>query len=233
MAQADALNRALLLDRRTILAGGALVGTYLSTRVVARPTDIAITHFDLQSAIPETIGLWRTAPNDAPVVPDPDEQKNVTAAYEEALTRTYVRPDGALVMLVIAHGRSDSGLLAIHRAEVCYTAQGFSVIPAGASTLRIGDTAIAGTRLIAVQDERREQVVYWATVAGEQSDVGIGQKLRQLRAAWQGKPLDAFLTRASTLSTGDDAGAFARVDAFLTELSRVLPPRIAPLILGR
>lgn len=233
MAQASALNHETLLDRRTLLAGGVLAATFVATRVVARPTDITLTHFDLQSAIPRSFGAWRTAPSDASVVPDPEEQKNVTAAYEEALTRTYIRTDGALMMLVIAHGRSDSGLLAIHRAEVCYTSQGFSVIPAGASDLRIGKAIVTGKRLVAVQGARREQVVYWATVAGEQSDVGIGQKLRQLRAAWQGKPLDAFLTRASMLSIGNDAAAFALVDAFLNELAGVLPPRIAPLILGR
>lgn len=220
------------LSRRTLLAAGVLGATAVASRLVARPVDVAITHFDLQSAIPSAFGAWRAAPTDASIVPDLEEQKNVTAAYEETLTRTYVRPDGAFVMLVIAHGRADSGLLAIHRAEVCYTSQGFSVVPAGSSQLLLRGRSISGKRLIAVQDQRREQIVYWATVAGEQTDVGIAQKLRLLRAAWQGKPLDAFLVRASVLSAGGDAAAFDLVDGFLAELGHVIPPRLAPLILG-
>lgn len=220
------------IDRRTALACGLLAVTTGATALAAPPSGGRITNFDLAGSIPNQFGAWRVIDNAGAVIPNPEDEANVTAAYEEAVSRTYVRPDGQFVMMVVAHGRSDSGLLAIHRAEVCYTAQGFTVADAGESRLAAPYQNLYGKRLVAVRDERREQIVYWATVAGEQSDVGIAQKFRLLRAAWEDRPLDAFLVRASTIRPNPDPPAFSVVDEFLRDLMAAIPKPIFPLIAG-
>jgi EpsI family protein len=221
------------LTRRTLIAGGVLVAATVATASVAPPSGGRITEVDLAAAIPREFAGWKMVENAGAIVPNPEDEANVTAAYEEAVSRTYVRADGRFVMMVVAHGRSDSGLLAIHRAEICYAAQGFAVDQVGQSRLAAPFEGLTGKRLVAVLDERREQVVYWATVAGEQSDVGIMQKLRLLKAAWEDKPLDAFLVRGSTIMPDNDAMAFALVDGFLKDLMNALPRPLLPLIGGR
>lgn len=220
-----------MIDRRLLLTSGLLVGAGVAARASRLHLAAPITPLNLERAVPRQVGAWRATPQAVSVLPDPDQQKTLAATYEEVVSRSYVTPDQRLMMLVIAHGRADSGLLAIHRAETCYSAQGFSVRDAGAATLPPPYSAVAGRRLFAVKDERQEPIVYWATVAGQRSSTNIEQKLRLLRAAWAGRPLDSFLIRASTI--GDDTPAsYALIEAFLAQMLERLPAAVRPMLTG-
>lgn len=219
------------ISRRSVLSAGLMGATWLAVPTLSASVTTRLSHFDLDRLIPKQFGPWQHLENAGAVLPNPDEEKAVKDAYEQVVSRTYVRSDGRFVMFVLAHGRSDSGLMVIHRAEVCYTAQGFTVQNAGRSSLSDRGQPVNAKRLVAVRDIRREQIAYWAAVAGAQTDVGIAQKLRVLRAGWEGRPIDAFLVRASTIETNDPQ-AFALVDQFLTDLIAVLPPNLGPLITG-
>jgi EpsI family protein len=218
-------------DRRTLLVSSLLLASSVAARASRLNISAAITPVDLEAAIPSRIGDWHIIPQSAAVLPDPDQEKAATAAYEQVLSRSYVTKSGEFVMLVIAHARSDSGLLAIHRAETCYTAQGFTVRDMGAVALPQPFQMVEPKRLFAVKDSRNEPVVYWATVAGERSDTGIAQKIRLLKSAWDGRAMDSFLIRASTIGTNSPA-SFAVVETFLAEMLASVSGRMQSMLGG-
>lgn len=219
------------ISRRALLCASAMVATSAAVWPLTRLGGGSITRFDLEAMVPRQFGQWQAIDDNAAILPNPEDEAAATAVYEHVVSRTYVRPDGAFVMFVLAHGRSDSGLLVLHRAEVCYAAQGFTVEPKGASKVPVKGGAAEATRMVATRDDRREQVSYWATVAGQQTDLGIAQKLRVLNARLHGGRLDAFLVRGSTIST-NDGPAFSLVDEFLSEVINTLPPDLHSLVAG-
>jgi EpsI family protein len=219
------------INRRAVVSGALLLGIGAAARASRLTVSASITPMQLDRLIPEQFGQWRTIPTSAQILPDPDQEKTIAATYEEVVSRSYIAPDGRFVMLVIAHGRADSGLLAIHRADVCYTAQGFTVGREGTATLRPPYDMVRGQKLFAVKDDREEPIIYWATIGGAQSDVGIEQKLRLIKTAWEGRPTDSFLVRVSTIGPATPA-SFATLTIFLADLLDHVPGSMRPMLAG-
>ncbi|MGE5616234.1 MAG: exosortase, partial [Bacillota bacterium] len=82
---------------------------------------------DLERAVPTQFAEWRVDPDVVPVAPAPDVQANLARLYQQVVSRTYVGPNCARMMLTIAHGGDQSDALKAHRQEVCYSAQGFDI----------------------------------------------------------------------------------------------------------
>lgn len=219
------------LSRRALLGAGLMVSTKLAAWPLTQLSGGIISRIDLEALVPRQFGKWHMIDDSSAILPNPEDANAAAAAYEHVVSRTYVRPDGAFVMMVLAHGRTDSGLLVLHRAEVCYESQGFTVQPLGHHRLEQDRRRVTTTRMTAERDGRREQVTYWATMAGQQTDLGVVQKLRVLEARLHGQPLDAFLVRASTISQAD-ASAYALVDAFLRDMLVALPPDLRTMVAG-
>jgi EpsI family protein len=187
------------MSRRSLLANGLIGVTACASYALPSIRNPQIRAYPLDQRVPLNFGTYQLAPEVAPVIPDADEQLAVSRAYENTLVRAYRAPDGTLIMLVIGHGRPDSGMLAIHRPEICYSAQGFIVTPMGPQSLGHQFDQVIAQRLFAQNGERMEPVLYWAIVAREQTDLGIAQKLRMLKVALSGQPTDSFLVRISTI----------------------------------
>lgn len=211
------------LTRRGFVAGALLTTGLVANRIVQAPAGVGASHFDLHANLPKAFAGWTASPVQQAVLPDPEEVKAVTSAYEEVVSRAYDHPGARQMMLVVAHGRPGSGLLALHRPQTCYTSQGFTVQDCGEANLPQPFSGVRTTRLLATRDARTEPVVFWASVAGQQSDTDVEQKLRLLRAAWQGRPLDAFLIRASCVGTNDRA-TFDAIGSFLSDLLGACSP---------
>jgi EpsI family protein len=210
------------IDRRALLASGAIVLTGGAVWAFPlRPPAHALSG-KLATIVPDRLGAWQIVAEADPVLPDIDEQRTIEAAYEDVLARTYRNRSGDRVMLVIARSRAGSGLLFLHRPEICYAAQGFSVLPFGKTRLPPPYDALSGEELLAVRGERHESILYWGTVAGHPSEVGIMQKLLMLRAAWKGEALDGYLVRISAVAA-EGAETFAMLRRFAQDLIAGIP----------
>ena len=183
---------------------------------------------NLATAVPEQFGGWRVDPAVVPVLPDPTVKEALDALYSATLNRTYIRTDGARVMLSVAYGKNqNSASTAAHRPEFCYTAQGFVVKRNGVDTVRVIDHDIKAVRLVATVGPRIEPITYWVTLGKSASIPGLTRKLDQMKFGLQGWIMDGMLMRVSSISpdqtvTSTEA-AQALQDEFIHDLAQAMP----------
>ena len=182
----------------------------------------------LATAVPEQFGAWRLDPEVVPVLPDPTLKEALDALYSSTLNRTYIRPDGARVMLSIAYGKNqNSASTAAHRPEFCYTAQGYVVQRTGVDTLHVMDHDIQAVRLVATAGPRIEPITYWVTLGKSASIPGLPRKLEQMKYGLQGWIMDGMLMRVSSLTPDNTdasrADAKALQNAFINDLAQAMP----------
>jgi EpsI family protein len=183
---------------------------------------------NLARSVPESFGTWRVDPSVVPVLPDPTVTEKLDALYSQTLNRTYVRQDGARVMLSIAYGKNqNSASTAAHRPEFCYSAQGFVVKGSSVGQIRVQDHDLQVVRLMATAGQRREPITYWVTLGHSASIPGMSRKLAQLKYGLQGWIMDGMLMRISSLTPTVDKTELdaAKVlhEQFVNDLAVAMP----------
>ncbi len=187
---------------------------------------------DLEHWFPRAFGSWRVDESLAVVLPSPDVQAVLSSIYNQVLSRTYVDPNGTRVMLSVAYGGDQSDATRAHRPEVCYPAQGFQILYNEIGEVRLSDgRSIRVRQLMSQLGQRKEPITYWVMVGDQVAVSGTEQKLVQLRYGIKGLIPDGMLVRLSTIDP-DKAHGFADQARFLNDLARVIPPELAPRILG-
>lgn len=173
--------------------------------------------FNLDAMIPIRFAEWQVDTSIVPLKLDPEVQAKLDKLYNQTVTRTYINRDGARVMLSIAYGGDQSEGLGLHRPEVCYAAQGFSVDSDKVEDLDTAFGHLPVKRLMAVNGERHEPISYWITIGNELIKPGIGQKLTQIRLGLTGTVPDGMLVRVSSIGT-DTAAGYRLQDKFVNDL---------------
>lgn len=173
--------------------------------------------FNLDAIVPTRFAEWQVDTSIVPLKLDPEVQAKLDKLYNQTVTRTYINRDGARVMLSIAYGGDQSEGLGLHRPEVCYAAQGFSVDSDKVEDLNTAFGHLPVKRLMAVNGERHEPISYWITIGNELIKPGIGQKLTQIRLGLTGTVPDGMLVRVSSIGT-DTAAGYRLQDKFVNDL---------------
>lgn len=186
---------------------------------------------DLETLFPTAFGPWRVKTSGAIVLPAPDVQAQLDAIYNQVLSRTYVRADGASVMLSVAYGGDQSDGSSAHRPEVCYPAQGFSITHNEKSTTLAGGKRLAVRKLMARRIGREEPITYWVVVGSEVATTGIEQKLAQMRYGLRGVIADGMLVRVSSIDA-DIVQAHALQAVFIADLAAALQTRSRDRVFG-
>jgi EpsI family protein len=152
------------------------------------------------------------------------------SAYDQVFTRRFAAPTGPDIMLLIAHGAAQSGLMRIHRPEVCYSSEGFRI-----EGLHDVDLAIASPRVIpaqiftGVRDDRVERVLYWTRIASFFPRDLTAQRLIMLKLGLAGMIPEGVLVRISAQAAGEATPA---LEAFAKDLVRRSTPQAQALLLG-
>ena len=179
---------------------------------------------DLERMVPAAFGDWRTDLNQPVQVVNPQQTEVLSRIYSQTLSRSYLSPNGYRVMLSIAYGSDQSDTKQVHKPEVCYPAQGFSLREnrVGVLATRFGDIPVR--RLLTTLGRRQEPVTYWITV-GDRAIVtrGVNKKLAEMSYGFRGKIPDGLLFRVSSIDT-DDKAAFAIQAGFVNQLLESLGP---------
>ncbi|WP_088284880.1 exosortase-associated protein EpsI, B-type [Ideonella sp. A 288] len=219
--------------RRSFIVAGLLAGAQVASVVAVPRRKLADSRevFDLEQAVPRTVGRWSLDTSIVPLPPSPDQQAVLNQIYDQILSRTYVNPAGQRVMLSITYGSKQNQQLRAHRQEVCYSAQGFRISRLERLPLVLGGRAIQGTRMVATQGQRIEPVTYWFTMGDQVVLTYLERELAQLRYAMSGLIPDGYLVRVSSLDA-DAAGAFAQHLAFANELLASLVPELRRRLVG-
>jgi len=186
----------------------------------------------LEQIVPRAFGEWRVDTSVIPVPPSPDLQQVLDATYDETLSLTYRNPRGQRVMLSLAYGRNQHKGMNTHRPEVCYPAQGFSLVrPSQPAKLKFGAYTIEAMQLVEAMDGRNEPITYWLLVGDKITHFGYPQRYLAIRYGLQGVIPDGVLVRVSSVGPDNQAG-FALQERFILELLATMAPARLPRLLG-
>ena len=217
------------LSRRHLIIGSACLGTAGVAAVLTPRRHEAIAgSAKLGDIVPRQVAGWASQPSSALILPETEQPDSV---YDQVLTRTYFAPGSPAIMLLIAYGAAQSGLMKVHRPEVCYASSGFSVGPISPADVSVGGQTVAAETFAAHRQDRAEQVVYWTRVSnGFPRDLTAERWLVLVRGA-QGLIPDGILVRASVLGVGPQAVNELR--RFLTALVSTASGVERDVLIGR
>lgn len=203
------------------------------------PRSPARTVANLSQLVPAQFGEWHELEAPAATV-DPRRQRpgetDFEAPYDDVLMRSYTNDRGDIVMLALAYGRHQRQEIKIHRPELCYIAQGFSV-------LRRSDAAFAmpalpaaeGTRMLVSAPGRSEAVSYWIRIGGLYSRSAWKTRAHIFTEGMRGRVVDGMLVRVSQIVPDAAAAVEARYEVqekFLGDLVRAMPGDARWLLTG-
>jgi EpsI family protein len=176
----------------------------------------------LPEVLPAAFGDWRVDDTSTNIELPPDVAAQVKAIYTEVADRVYVNGKGERIMLTIAYGRDQSDGFKVHRPEVCYAAQGFTVSSPRDAEFALGDRSIAVKQVDTQLGARQEPVTYWMVIGDHVVNTASRHKLQQIRYALDGLIADGLLVRVSSISSEPDA-AYAMQAAFVREWRMNVP----------
>jgi EpsI family protein len=209
-----------MTSRRDMILGGAcLLGAGAALALKPRRTvTLMPAGKKLADILPRTIGVWQSRDVSdlfAPQTPD----SLLAELYGETVGRLFSRPDLDLqIMMLMAHGNSQSNELQLHRPEICYPAFGYAIVQSQPIELSIGSgVTLPGRRMIAQSAQDKEAVIYW-TRLGEYFPTSVTeQRLDRLDTAVHRYIPDGLLARFS-VSGSDTASSFRIMRNFVSEL---------------
>jgi len=201
-----------------LMCGAAVAG------VVARPSHKA-SPIHLESTVPKSFGQWTELREQVVQIVDPQTQGTIDGIYDEVISRTYVNKEGYRIMLSMAYGGDQRGVLQAHRPEICYPAQGFEIgsIEDGALTTAFGPIDVR--RLTTKKGKREEPVTYWLTIGDQVAKNNIEKRLIEILLGLTGQIPGGLLYRVSSIDS-DPERAFAMQQSFVAEMMASVPPAV-------
>jgi EpsI family protein len=145
--------------------------------------------------------------------------------YNSTVERIYIdATTGSQVMVLLAHGDTQSNELQLHRPEVCYPAFGFEISASQRCLLPIISGAMLPARsLVAEAPGRRENIVYWTRLGEFLPTTENEQRLDRVKTALHGVIADGLLARFSLVSD-DTQAALTTLRGFVGDFVKSLDP---------
>ena len=220
--------------RRKILVMAAMMLSIAALSNALQPTiymaDVRAA-INLKEMVPTAFGDWREQPGVMTQIVNPEQEETLQKIYSETLTRTYINSSGYRIMLSIAYGKNQKKGLELHKPEVCYPAQGFTVVSKAAAPLDLLGNPISSTKLVTTLGARHEPVTYW-TVVGDQVTTGsLSKRWVETHYGLQNLIPDGMLVRVSSIDKNTD-GAFAIQSKFSSELVGAISPTVRSRFAG-
>ena len=218
------------LNRRQVLFGAAFLGS--AAIAAARQPHTVIDLLGkrrLEDVIPRQIGPWSFYSKSGLVIPPQDQLSD--QLYAQLLTRVYTSPDAPPIMFLVAQGGGQTGVLQVHRPEVCYPAGGFVLTDKTEHEVDLARRRLNTVAFTAAADSRVEQLMYWTRVGRELPASWAEQRWAVAEANLKGQIPDAVLVRISTVS-GDRREAMAAMDAFTRHLLDSVSPQTRNFLIG-
>jgi EpsI family protein len=221
------LRRNLLIGSACLAAAGAAFALtprrVLSRLGAARLDQVAPAHVPGWS--------WRDVTGLAP----PSTADDLVAQlYDQVLERIFISDaTGNQIMMMLAHGASQTNELQLHRPEVCYPAFGYQLSNEGPLLLAVAPgVAIPGRKFVASAPGQQESVVYWTRIGDSLPTDARGQRTARLRAEIDGYVCDGVLARFSTTDL-DPAPSFALLQTFIPRFLAAAPVAQLPALVGQ
>jgi EpsI family protein len=215
--------------RRMVFAGGALaVAGAAGFALTPRRRAALLGAAKLSDVLPRQVGPWAVAQGAGAILPDSEPAD----FYDQVATRDFAAAGLPPIMLLVAYGAAQRGLIRVHRPEICYESAGFVLEnPRDYPVALDAGHAVPARTFVADRQDRREQVLFWIRVGQSLSLQTREQKLAMLERGLQGVIPDGVLVRVSTLWP-DTAQGLKALTAFAQALVGAAPPRVRELLVG-
>jgi EpsI family protein len=177
----------------------------------------------LESVIPDKIGRWNYVSSSGLVVPPEDQM--IRALYSQLVTRVYSDGSGPPIMLLVAQSATQTGILQIHRPEICYTAGGYQLSAIEPHVVGLPWGALPTLSMSATSDSRTEQLVYWTRIGDRLPKSWREQRMVVAMDNPRRIIPDAIMVRVSTFGN-DKARALASMDEFILSLMNSVSPQV-------
>ena len=222
-----------MIARRDIFIGGAcLAAVGVAYGLEPRQRVSLLGQGMLEQILPTTVADWTS--RDVGDLAAPATQDSLAAKlYGQLVQRVYQQAStGAEVMMLMAHGDSQTNELQLHRPEVCYPAFGFQLSgDKSAQILLARGVELPGRQLTANAPGRQENIIYWARLGEFLPISGNEQRLDRIRTAMRGVVADGLLARFSLLGS-DPTAAFATLEGFVPQLLKAVAANRRPALVG-
>lgn len=191
------IKAAPMLNRRYFLLGGGMAATALAAelREPSKTIDL-LGKRNLEDLIPEQVGAWSFHSTSGLVVPPEDQLSE--QLYAKLLTRTYTAPDRPPIMLLVAQGAKQTGVIQIHRPEVCYPVGGFRLSERSDVQVSAPGRSLTAAGFTATAESRVEHLIYWTRIGHVLPSTWLEQRWAVARANLNGFIPDAVLVRLSS-----------------------------------
>lgn len=222
-----------LMRRRAVLLSLTMGAGMLGAQAM-RPRELvdeARAAVPLETLIPEQIGPWQSDSTLDTFVRPAKQRARVDDIYDQVLERSYVRADGARIMMAVAYGREQTVALQVHRPEVCYEMAGYQVSDVQRADLQLATRTIAARRLRAHKPGRVEPITYWIVLGDEV--VADAQEFRRSQFTFgvRGRIPDGMLVRLSSIDANQERAWQAHAQ-FAALIDRELPPAARARVMG-
>jgi EpsI family protein len=215
--------------RELLLGGGMLAAAATALLLQPRHRQDTLGSAKLEDLVPARLGRWTFETSSGLVLPPADQLRDRT--YQQLLTRVYTRADGAAVMLLIAYGGSQGGMIQVHRPEVCYPASGFRLATVeDQRTALTSGLAIPSRYIVAEGGLRREQLIYWTRLGQSFPRSWSEQKLGVIEENLKGTIPDGVLVRISTVSPDE---ARDLLGGFAADLFQAVGAHMKEILVGQ
>lgn len=188
--------------------------------------------FDINRIVPQQFGSWSVVTGVNAGVVDPELRSKVESAYSQTISRTYRDTNGHEIMLSVAYGGDQQDMMQVHRPEVCYVAQGFSMHDKGTTEISTAHGRVKAKLLLAKQAERIEPITYWIKIGDSIAVNGFAWRIERIKYGLSGSIPDGLLFRVSSI--GSDLQQQYEIQAsFIQALAASLTPEQYKQILGK
>lgn len=219
--------------RNLILLGLMLAasGLALALRPTAKIADLGPA-VDLQTMVPHTFGDWHDEPSGAVQMVDPQQKELIDMLYSQTLMRTYINAKGYRIMLSMAYGDNQSDSMQLHYPEVCYPAQGFTLMEKQPATLETESGPVAATRILTSLGLRQEPVTYWTIIGNQVFRGGLEKKLAEMRYGLFKRQIpDGMLIRISSIDN-ETGSAYNLHNHFASQMLAAMAPEFRQKLTG-
>jgi len=186
----------------------------------------------VEEIVPRSFTSWKSQDVTDLVAPK-IEGSLASQLYNETVGRVYRNGDsGEEVMMLLAHGDTQSEDLQLHRPEICYPAFGFAISQSAVTDVGLAPrVTIPSRRLVADAPDRRETIIYWSRLGEYLPLDRRQQQLDRLKTSMKGDVADGLLARFSMLGA-DSAAAVGVLERFIPVLVRSVAADHRDVLIG-
>jgi len=154
--------------------------------------------------IPLSFNDWTIDKTANSTLVDPEVKEQIASIYSQTVSRTYINSQNQHIMLSVAYGGDQEEVMQVHKPEVCYTAQGFTVKRNGVVPINTDKGTVHALQLLTNQAERVEPVTYWITIGNTIALNGLAWRWERIKYGLTGTLPDGLLFRVSSIGRDTD-----------------------------